>query len=75
MNYHVVVDVSLAFYQFISISCQCGASRCFASVNSIHKIKLFSVFHRDCKSNDSCDQPGDVNVLGDVQVVCNGNNG
>lgn len=32
-------------------------------------------FNRDSEVDDTCDQPGDVHVLGDIAVVCNGNHG
>lgn len=76
MNNYVVSNFSLALYQFIYIVCECGAICCLVSGISIHIIlNCFLFFCRDCKSNDACDQPGDVHVLGDVPVVCYGNNG
>lgn len=30
---------------------------------------------RDCESHDTCDQPGHVDVLGDIPLVRNGNYG
>lgn len=76
MNNYVVSDFSLALYQFIYIICKCDAICCLVSGISIHIIlNCFLFFCRDCKSNDACDQPGDVHVLGDVPVVCYGNNG
>lgn len=31
--------------------------------------------YRDCESHDTCDQPGHVDVLGDIPLVRNGNYG
>lgn len=31
--------------------------------------------YRDSESNDSCDQPGDGYVLGDIKMVCHGDYG
>lgn len=43
MYNRVVSDFSLAFYQCISIDCQCGAISCSVSGNSTHINKVFSV--------------------------------
>lgn len=38
---------------------------------------IWTVFRpcRDCESHDTCDQPGHVDVLGDIPLVGNGNYG
>lgn len=64
---------SPALHRLAYIFCKYGAIRCLVIDTSLD-VLLFSVC-RDCESNDSCDQPGNVHVLGDVSVVCHGNHG